>query len=165
MSRYEGTYAQRGGDKVDGCATLWRKDAFRVVACETIHFSEHALRDNVALIVVLEARPQQPADGSNGSEASKPRRLIVGNVHILFNPKRGTTLVPCCSLLLPQYTLCLNVASCAGAPMRSSISKLCRMILFLCRRHQAGAGPSAGHEARPAFGAIRLGNHHVRRLQ
>ena len=90
--RYEGTYAKRGGDKADGCATLWRKDAFKMLAIETIHFSEHALRDNVALIVVLEAR-QQPAASANSSEASKQRRLILGNVHILFNPKRGKMLV------------------------------------------------------------------------
>jgi hypothetical protein len=111
VSRYEGTYAKRGGDKADGCATLWRKDAFRVLACETIHFSEHALRDNVALIVVLEARPQQPTGGTNSSEASEPRRLIVGNVHILFNPKRGTTLV--LKVASPFAHPCANVTRCA----------------------------------------------------
>ena len=63
-----------------------------MLCAQTIHFSEHALRDNVALIVVLEAR-QQGAASANGSEASKPHRLILGNVHILFNPKRGALLM------------------------------------------------------------------------
>ena len=87
--RYDATYAKRGGDKPDGCATLWRTDAFRLLAEETIHFSEHALRDNVALIAVLEARQEA---ATNGNGAGPPQRLILGNCHILFNPKRGTRI-------------------------------------------------------------------------
>ncbi len=105
--RYDGTYAKRGGDKPDGCATLWRTDAFRLLAEETIHFSDHALRDNVALIVVLEARQQADADTSG---AGRPHRLILGNCHILFNPKRGTHVsVAGCSTHV-QLPLCSATA-------------------------------------------------------
>jgi len=112
--RYDGTYAKRGGDKPDGCATLWRTDAFRLLAEETIHFSEYALRDNVALIVVLEARQQADAD-SNG--VGPPQRVILGNCHILFNPKRGTHV---------SVAGCSDVEMAAAVQLLNTITRACR---------------------------------------
>ena len=45
--------------------------------CQT----EHDLRDNVALILVVEPLEQ--------GTLSRPQRLVLGNIHVLFNPKRG----------------------------------------------------------------------------
>lgn len=111
--RYAGTYAKRGGNKPDGCATLWRADMFRLVAEHTIHFSEHELRDNVAVIVILEAR-QPPA--VNGSEAGRPRRLILGNCHILFNPKRGTH-IHAHKIWSGRHKAQADVSSCVARPV------------------------------------------------
>ena len=61
---------------------------------------DHGLRDNVALLVLLEqtAGPQQQswqwgtgrAEKSRSTEGpDQPPALLVGNTHLLFNPRRG----------------------------------------------------------------------------
>ena len=46
----------------------------------------HGLRDNVALLVLLERRGAAPDQAV--PEQEEPV-LLVGNTHLLFNPKRG----------------------------------------------------------------------------
>ncbi|ESQ48050.1 hypothetical protein EUTSA_v10020715mg [Eutrema salsugineum] len=74
---YAGSYKRRTGDNIDGCAMFWKADRFRVLERENIEFSRFGMRDNVAQLSVLELRK------------SKSRKLLVGNIHVLYNPSRG----------------------------------------------------------------------------
>ncbi|KAL5052579.1 hypothetical protein RYX36_033261, partial [Vicia faba] len=74
---YAGSYKRRTGDTSDGCAMFWKADKFRLLDGESIQYKDIGLRDNVAQLLVFEMR------GSNS------RRLLVGNIHVLYNPNRG----------------------------------------------------------------------------
>ncbi|CAH8282033.1 unnamed protein product [Eruca vesicaria subsp. sativa] len=87
---YSGIWKMRTGNAVDGCAIFWRSNRFKLVHEETIQFNQLGLRDNVAQICVLEALLNSHA---KENEASPPescsRRVVVCNIHVLYNPKRG----------------------------------------------------------------------------
>uniref|UniRef100_J3MD37 Endonuclease/exonuclease/phosphatase domain-containing protein n=1 Tax=Oryza brachyantha TaxID=4533 RepID=J3MD37_ORYBR len=72
---YESSFKGRTGDAKDGCATFWKSKGLRLLEEDSIDFSEYNLRNNVAQIFVFEL---------NGAQ-----KLVVGNIHVLFNPKRG----------------------------------------------------------------------------
>ncbi|CAN6478832.1 unnamed protein product [Victoria cruziana] len=74
---YVGSYKRRTGEAVDGCAVLWKENVFNVLDEESIEFRGFDLRDNVAQLFVFEMKKV------------KSRRLVVGNIHVLFNPNRG----------------------------------------------------------------------------
>ncbi|XP_068471249.1 carbon catabolite repressor protein 4 homolog 3 isoform X2 [Phaseolus vulgaris] len=74
---YAGSYQRRTGDSVDGCAIFWKTDKFRLLEGENIQFKDIGLRDNVAQLSVFEMCE------------SYSRRLIVGNIHVLYNPNKG----------------------------------------------------------------------------
>ncbi|XP_031493139.1 carbon catabolite repressor protein 4 homolog 3-like [Nymphaea colorata] len=74
---YVGSYKRRTGEAMDGCAMLWKENVFRVLEEESIEFRGFDLRDNVAQLFVFEMKK------------AKTRRLVVGNIHVLFNPNRG----------------------------------------------------------------------------
>ncbi|XP_049934385.1 carbon catabolite repressor protein 4 homolog 6-like isoform X2 [Nymphaea colorata] len=92
---YSGTWKMRTGLPVDGCAMFWRYDRFVLAHEENIEFNQLGLRDNVAQICVLESKSQSQAEiGSGSSSASfhwakKPKRLVVCNIHVHYNPNRG----------------------------------------------------------------------------
>ncbi|CAN4088868.1 unnamed protein product [Withania somnifera] len=74
---YLGSYKRRTGGSVDGCAMFWKADKFQLLEGESIEFRQYGLRDNVAQLSVFEMREPQS------------RRLVVGNIHVLYNPSRG----------------------------------------------------------------------------
>ncbi|KAG6534540.1 hypothetical protein ZIOFF_008443 [Zingiber officinale] len=74
---YIGHYKRRTGWAKDGCALFWKAERFKLLEADNIEFRSFGLRDNVAQLLVFEL--------SKGN----PRRLVVGNIHVLFNPKRG----------------------------------------------------------------------------
>ncbi|AET05304.1 putative poly(A)-specific ribonuclease [Medicago truncatula] len=74
---YAGSYKRRTGDTSDGCAMFWKADKFRLLDGESIQYKNIGLRDNVAQLLVFEM---------SGSDS---RRLLVGNIHVLYNPNRG----------------------------------------------------------------------------
>ncbi|CAN8269101.1 unnamed protein product [Cochlearia groenlandica] len=74
---YDGSYKRRTGDNIDGCAMFWKADRFRVLERENIEFSQFGMHDNVAQLSVLELRK------------FKSRKLVLGNIHVLYNPSRG----------------------------------------------------------------------------
>ncbi|XP_006341628.1 carbon catabolite repressor protein 4 homolog 3-like isoform X3 [Solanum tuberosum] len=74
---YLGSYKRRTGGSVDGCAMFWKVDKFQLLEGESVEFRQHGLRDNVAQLSVFEMRE------------AKSRRLVVGNIHVLYNPNRG----------------------------------------------------------------------------
>ncbi|PIA39653.1 hypothetical protein AQUCO_02600243v1, partial [Aquilegia coerulea] len=85
---YVGTYKKRTGDSVDGCAMFWKTDRFRLLETENIEFEGFGLRNNVAQISVFEMRK------------ASSRRVLVGNIHVLFNPSRGDIKLGQIQLLL-----------------------------------------------------------------
>ena len=109
--RYHSAYASRTGDRSDGCLTFWRAQRFRAKTVQTVCMRDHGLRDNVALLVLLEqtAGPQHQdwqwgtgraeQNGSTGGP-DRPPALLVGNTHLLFNPRRGDIKVCLCCLQL-----------------------------------------------------------------
>lgn len=72
---YEGIFQRRTGDTRDGCAIFWKSKQLHLVEEDSIDFSEFNLRNNVAQICVFEL---------NGTH-----KFVLGNIHVLFNPKRG----------------------------------------------------------------------------
>ncbi|KAA0058059.1 carbon catabolite repressor protein 4-like protein 3 isoform X1 [Cucumis melo var. makuwa] len=74
---YVGSYTRRTGDAIDGCAIFWKADKFRLIDEESIKFKMFNLRDNVAQLSVLEMFK------------ANSRRLLIGNIHVLYNPSRG----------------------------------------------------------------------------
>ncbi|XP_058227157.1 carbon catabolite repressor protein 4 homolog 3-like isoform X2 [Rhododendron vialii] len=74
---YIGSFKRRTGDSIDGCAMLWKADKFRLLECESIEFKRYNLRDNVAQHSVFEMC------------SAESRRLLFGNIHVLYNPSRG----------------------------------------------------------------------------
>ncbi|KAG7582439.1 Endonuclease/exonuclease/phosphatase superfamily [Arabidopsis suecica] len=75
---YAGSYKRRTGDNIDGCAMFWKADSFRVLERENIEFSQFGMRDNVAQLAVLELR-----------KSNKSRKILLGNIHVLYNPNKG----------------------------------------------------------------------------
>eukprot|EP00271_Cylindrocystis_brebissonii_P008680 TRINITY_DN23154_c0_g1_i1.p1 TRINITY_DN23154_c0_g1~~TRINITY_DN23154_c0_g1_i1.p1 ORF type:complete len:646 (+),score=123.99 TRINITY_DN23154_c0_g1_i1:785-2722(+) len=95
---------------IDGCATFYRKDRFSLVKKYEVEFNKAALsladamgpangsnkkaalnrllKDNVALIVVLEAPPpRRDGGGDSGALDLKRQLLCVANTHIHANPE------------------------------------------------------------------------------
>ncbi|KAF8407845.1 hypothetical protein HHK36_006982 [Tetracentron sinense] len=85
---YVGTHKRRTGGAVDGCAMFWKENTFRVLEEESIEFRVFGLRDNVAQLSVFE---MSRADS---------RRLLIGNIHVLYNPSRGDIKLGQLQLLL-----------------------------------------------------------------
>lgn len=75
---YAGRYIRRGAERGDGCATFWRRGALSLVEQRAVPFEALDMRDNAALVLVLR--------DARGAEA---RDVVVGNIHVLFNPNRG----------------------------------------------------------------------------
>lgn len=83
---FEGILKARTGDAQDGCAIFWKCERFKLLHDESIEFQNFGLRNNVAQLCVLEMNddPLNP-----DLKMSKPTSLVVGNIHVLFNPNRG----------------------------------------------------------------------------
>ncbi|KAM0917853.1 hypothetical protein ACQ4PT_009268 [Festuca glaucescens] len=72
---YECIFKGRTWDAEDGCATFWKSERLHLLEEDSIDFNEFNLWNNVAQILVFEL---------NGSQ-----KFVLGNIHVLFNPKRG----------------------------------------------------------------------------
>ncbi|XP_065860714.1 carbon catabolite repressor protein 4 homolog 5 [Euphorbia lathyris] len=90
---FSGVHKARTGDASDGCAIFWKETMFTLLHEENIEFQSYGLCNNVAQLCVLkmndsESKPN-PCMQSSKAAATNSRKLVVGNVHVLFNPKRG----------------------------------------------------------------------------
>ncbi|XP_039845056.1 carbon catabolite repressor protein 4 homolog 3-like isoform X2 [Panicum virgatum] len=88
---YEGIFQRRTGDTRDGCAMFWKSKRLHLLEEDSIDFSEFNLRNNVAQICVFEL---------NGAH-----KLVLGNIHVLFNPKRGDVKLGQIRLLLEKSAI------------------------------------------------------------
>lgn len=82
-------YVRRTGDRPDGCLTFWRRGAFREVTAEAVRLRDLGLRDNVALLVLLEPIAQGRAGwGASGAPCKAPKHPDAPNGKVAsFNPK------------------------------------------------------------------------------
>ncbi|ESW33230.1 hypothetical protein PHAVU_001G053400 [Phaseolus vulgaris] len=83
---YCGIWKMRTGNPVDGCAIFWRKSRFNLLYEECIEFNKLGLRDNVAQLCVLEIINR---NGSLPSSLTGSSKVVVCNIHVLYNPNRG----------------------------------------------------------------------------
>ncbi|WMV22212.1 hypothetical protein MTR67_015597, partial [Solanum verrucosum] len=96
---YLGSYKRRTGGSVDGCAMFWKVDKFQLLEGESVEFRQHGLRDNVAQLSVFEVVVVNckllflcsviSSSLMGSTREAKSRRLVVGNIHVLYNPNRG----------------------------------------------------------------------------
>ncbi|XP_050376061.1 carbon catabolite repressor protein 4 homolog 5 isoform X2 [Argentina anserina] len=89
---FEGVHKARTGEVSDGCAIFWKQDMFSLLHQESIEFQSFGLRHNVAQFCVLKL--QDHLESAIPPETSmrpctESRSLVIGNIHVLFNPKRG----------------------------------------------------------------------------
>lgn len=85
---FKGVQKARTGDAQDGCAIFWKYDRFKLLHEENIEFQHFGLRNNVAQFCVLELKDDQLNRDPKMSKTTC-RSLVVGNIHVLFNPNRG----------------------------------------------------------------------------
>ncbi|CAA7043181.1 unnamed protein product [Microthlaspi erraticum] len=90
---FQGVHKSRTGEASDGCSIFWKEKLFKLLHHEEIEFDRFGLRNNVAQLCVLEMNCEDPKSKlraqSSEQTSTSPRRLVVGNIHVLFNPKRG----------------------------------------------------------------------------
>ncbi|KAJ3704191.1 hypothetical protein LUZ61_007896 [Rhynchospora tenuis] len=86
---YSGIWKIRTGNAIDGCAIFWRTNRFQLLHHEYIEFRQIGLKDNVAQICVLESIVQKTLENDLPSPKTSSSRVVVCNIHVLFNPKRG----------------------------------------------------------------------------
>ncbi|TYH98332.1 hypothetical protein ES332_A12G302500v1 [Gossypium tomentosum] len=90
---FKGVYKVLTGDACDGCALFWTEKKFTLLHEDNIEFQDFDLRNNVAQFCVLKMNRHQSESSSHAKPSKKrqmrSRRLLVGNIHVLFNPNRG----------------------------------------------------------------------------
>ncbi|GAV82679.1 Exo_endo_phos domain-containing protein [Cephalotus follicularis] len=90
---FKGVYKARTGEAYDGCAIFWKDKLFTLLHQENIEFKSFGLRDNVAQLCVFKMNldQSQPDLCTHIPETipNQSRILLVGNIHVLFNPNRG----------------------------------------------------------------------------
>ncbi|KAH7574170.1 hypothetical protein ACOSP7_008202 [Xanthoceras sorbifolium] len=88
---YHGIWKMRTGNAIDGCAIFWRTSRFKLLFEESIEFNKLGLRDNVAQICVLELFSQNHTDNTAAlpTSSAPSNKVVVCNIHVLYNPKRG----------------------------------------------------------------------------
>ncbi|CAF2199230.1 unnamed protein product [Brassica napus] len=103
---FEGVHKRRTGEATDGCSIFWKEKLFKLLHHQEIEFDSFGLRNNVAQLCVLEMNCEVPESKlrvqSSEQTSTSPRRLVVGNIHVLFNPKRGDIKLGQVRLLLER---------------------------------------------------------------
>lgn len=82
---YDCVYKQKTGQKVDGCAIFYNSKRFHLRSYKGIEFNRQDInelldKDNVGIIAVFEPKSKHECGES---------RLVVGNTHLLYNPRRS----------------------------------------------------------------------------
>ena len=81
---YNGTFKKRSGNKVDGCATFFKRNKFSVDGVHLIDYYRQNVqqmdRFNVAILLFLHIRSDC---------LKKKSTLCISNTHLLFNKRRG----------------------------------------------------------------------------
>ncbi|XP_020251874.1 carbon catabolite repressor protein 4 homolog 5 isoform X2 [Asparagus officinalis] len=103
---YVGVYKGRTGEARDGGAVFWKEKEFSLLHQENIEYQSFGLRDNVAQLCVLKVCHNQSnistCEDADSSEPMPSQTVVVGNIHVLFNPKRGDIKLGQIRLLLER---------------------------------------------------------------
>ncbi|XP_042002203.1 carbon catabolite repressor protein 4 homolog 6-like [Salvia splendens] len=89
---YNGIWKMRTGNPVDGCAIFWRASRFKMIFEESFEYRRFGLRDNVAQICVFESLSGSGISSGASTlptSSASSNRVVVCNIHVLFNPNRG----------------------------------------------------------------------------
>ncbi|KAI5066466.1 hypothetical protein GOP47_0019090 [Adiantum capillus-veneris] len=102
---YIGLYKRRTGETPDGCAIFWKKTRFRLLQERSFEFSMLDMRNNVAQLCVLQLTvpdAERSPTLSRCNDQIQSLCLVVGNIHVLYNPKRGDIKLGQCRAFLEQ---------------------------------------------------------------
>ncbi|KAG0491426.1 hypothetical protein HPP92_004824 [Vanilla planifolia] len=104
---YTGVYKGRTGCTRDGCAIFWKEERFSLLYEENIEYQKYGLRDNVAQLCLLQGSGDDSNHSTTGntnpsSAGCRNMMLLVGNIHVLFNPNRGDVKLGQIRLLLER---------------------------------------------------------------
>uniref|UniRef100_A0A1D1Y351 Carbon catabolite repressor protein 4 5 n=2 Tax=Anthurium amnicola TaxID=1678845 RepID=A0A1D1Y351_9ARAE len=105
---FVGVHKGRTGEANDGCAIFWREEQFTLLHQADIEFQEFGLRNNVAQLCVLKMLHNHlytstcAKSGVQAVGIQCDRTLLVGNIHVLFNPNRGDIKLGQMRLLLEK---------------------------------------------------------------
>ncbi|GAA0153083.1 mRNA polyadenylation factor [Lithospermum erythrorhizon] len=88
---FAGVYMARTGEASDGCAIFWKSELFTLLHEENIQFQRFGLRHNVAQFCVFKMNLNNSSSSSKtqNSKGISSKKIVVGNIHVLFNPNRG----------------------------------------------------------------------------
>ncbi|KAL6501927.1 hypothetical protein OROGR_027060 [Orobanche gracilis] len=165
---YTGIWKMRTGDPADGCAIFWRILRFKLLHEESIEYNKLGLRDNVAQICVFEylnwhhnsdvASTLPTSDSSACSD-----RIVVCNIHVLFNPKRGDVKLGQIRVLLDKahavsklwndapVVICGDFNCTPKSPMYNFISEQQLDLSTLARDKVSGQASAEIRPTRPAY--------------
>uniref|UniRef100_A0A2P2LGH3 Carbon catabolite repressor protein 4 homolog 6 isoform X2 n=1 Tax=Rhizophora mucronata TaxID=61149 RepID=A0A2P2LGH3_RHIMU len=101
---YSGIWKMRTGNAIDGCAVFWRMSRFKLLYEESIEFNRLGLRDNVAQICVLELMSQNSIPNTTAlpTSSTSSNKVVICNIHVLYNPRRGEIKLGQVRLLLER---------------------------------------------------------------
>ncbi|XP_043696165.1 carbon catabolite repressor protein 4 homolog 5 [Telopea speciosissima] len=103
---FKGVYKVRTGKANDGCAVFWKEELFTLLHQESIEFQKFSLSDNVAQLCVLKMvnshSDSNRCANSQIPQSTPSRSILVVNIHVLYNPKRGDIKLGQVRLLLER---------------------------------------------------------------
>jgi len=102
---YVGRFTPRTNGRPDGLAMFWQKSKFQLDASNDVSYAQYGLRDNVAQIYALK------------SASPKSITLIISNIHVLFNPKRGDIKIGQVRILMDRMADMMNTRQASSAIM------------------------------------------------
>ena len=150
---YKGVYTQRTGGRPDGLALFWRRSRFTAEVFKGLEFASMNLKDNVCQLIVLRSKEESSV------------ALLIANIHVLFNPKRGdiklaqvrTMLESAHSLVsgLPTgpcpVVVCGDFNSAAGSPIYEFVLRGELELGSIDRRRLSGQVEAAGRTGWPSI--------------
>lgn len=164
---YTGIWKMRTGTAVDGCAIFWRTNRFHLRSEEDIEFSKLGLRDNVAQVCVLESKTENPFESASAplpSSSDQPKganQIIICNIHVLYNPKRGEIKLGQVRVLLERayavsrdwndapVILCGDFNSTPRSPLYNFIAEQKLSLSGLARDQVSGQYAASNYTPRP----------------
>lgn len=168
---YAGIWKMRTGNAVDGCAIFWQTNRFQLRHEEHIEFNKLGLRDNVAQICVLESNNRNPSENpslsfpSSSDQSGGVNQVVICNIHVLFNPKRGEMKLGQVRLLLDRayavsriwndapVVVCGDFNSTPMSPLYKFISERKLSLSALTRDQISGQYASSIYAPRPYLGS------------
>ncbi|KAJ8497978.1 hypothetical protein OPV22_008530 [Ensete ventricosum] len=167
---YTGIWKMRTGVAVDGCAIFWRTNRFQLKYVETIEFNKLGLRDNVAQICVLESTIQSSINNESAyllkssDQLRQANQVVVCNIHVLYNPKRGEIKLGQVRTLLHRayavskiwndapVIVCGDFNSTPKSPLYNFIAEQKLILSGLARDQISGQYSACNSSSRPYYG-------------